>query len=50
MPHIVVFAPEAEAQLAELYGYIAAAASPEITARYTDRIVTYCEGLRVFPY
>ncbi len=30
--------------------YIAAAASPEIAARYTDAIVTYCEGLRTFPH
>jgi toxin ParE1/3/4 len=45
----VVFTPEAEAQLAELYRYIAVAASPEVAARYTDSIVTYCESLRTFP-
>ena len=33
-----------------MYSYIAAAASPEIAARYTEAIVTYCEGLRAFPH
>jgi len=50
MPYIVVFTPEAEEQLTELYGYIAVAASPDIAARYTDAIVTYCESLRIFPH
>jgi toxin ParE1/3/4 len=45
-----VFSPEAEEQLAALYSYIAAAASPEIAVRYTEAIVTYCEGLRAFPH
>ena len=49
MPYTVFFTPEAEEQLAELYGYIASAASPDITARFTDGIVTYCENLRTFP-
>ena len=46
----VVFAPEAEAQLLELYRYIALAASPEIALRYTDAIVAYCEGLETSPH
>jgi toxin ParE1/3/4 len=50
MAYIVVFTPEAEAQLTELYGYIAVAASPDVAARYTDAIVTYCESLRTFPH
>ena len=49
MSYTVVFMPEAEAQLTELYGYIAAEASPEIAARFTDGIVTYCESLSTFP-
>ncbi len=49
MSYTVVFTPEAEAQLIELYGYIAAEASPEIAARFTDGIVTYCESLNTFP-
>ena len=49
MSYRVVFAPEAEQQLAVLYGYIADAASPDIAARYTEAIVSYCEGLHTFP-
>ena len=50
MIYRVVFAPEAEEQLAALYGHIAAAASPDIAARYTDAIVSYCESLCAFPH
>lgn len=50
MNYRVVFSPEAEEQLADLYGYIAAAASPEIAARYTEAIVTYCESLCRLPH
>ncbi|WP_263385572.1 type II toxin-antitoxin system RelE/ParE family toxin [Granulicella arctica] len=49
MPYTVVFTPEAEAQLLELYGYLAVEASPETAARFTDGIVTYCESLSTFP-
>jgi toxin ParE1/3/4 len=49
-PYTVVFAPRAEDQLAELYGYIAARASPTTAARYTDAIVSLCEGLSEFPH
>lgn len=49
MSHRVVFSPEAEEQLAALYGYIAAAASPAIAARYTEAIVNYCESLHAVP-
>ena len=44
----VVFTPEAQEQLAALY--IAATASPEIAERYTNAIVTHCEGLQTFPH
>lgn len=47
--HRVMYAPEAEAQLIALYFQIAAAASPEIAARYTDAIVEQCESLATFP-
>lgn len=50
MIYTVVFTPEAAEQLAVLYRYIAAAASPGIAERYTNAIVTYCEGLRTFPH
>jgi plasmid stabilization system protein ParE len=49
MSHRVVFSPEAEEQLAALYGYIAEAASADIAARYTEAIVSYCESLCTFP-
>jgi toxin ParE1/3/4 len=46
----VNFSPEAEEQLAALYRYLAVEASPNIAERYTDAIVTYCEGLATFPH
>lgn len=49
MTHNVVFAPEALDQLAALYRYIAVAASPDISSRYTNAIVDYCETLHTFP-
>lgn len=49
MSYTIVFTPEAEAQLVELYDYIAAEASPNIAARFTDGIVSYCESLSTFP-
>lgn len=50
MSRRVVFAPEAEDQLVDLYRYLARNATPEIAADYTDAIVTYCEQLVVFPH
>jgi plasmid stabilization system protein ParE len=49
MMHSVIYSPEAEAQLLALFFHIAAAASPEIAARYTDAIVEQCESLKTFP-
>lgn len=48
--YTVVFAPEAQEQLAALYRYISDAASPEIAERYTNSIVAYCESLQDFPH
>ena len=50
MLYTVVFAPEAESQLTELYRYIAQAASPDVAQRYLEAIVTYCESLQSFPH
>jgi plasmid stabilization system protein ParE len=50
MSYTVNFTPESEAQLTELYRHIAAASSPEVAARYTDSIVTYCESLQSLPH
>lgn len=49
MQYSVIFTPEAQEQLAALYRYIAVAASPEVAGRYTNAIVTHCEGLQIFP-
>ncbi|WP_408359757.1 type II toxin-antitoxin system RelE/ParE family toxin [Paraburkholderia sediminicola] len=40
MPYTVVFTPEAQEQLLELYRYIAAAASPVTAERYISAIIT----------
>ena len=45
----VVFSPEAEAQIVELYEYIAAHASPTIAESYTSAIVERCEQLGEMP-
>jgi len=50
MNYTVVFTPEAEEQLVELYRFIAGSSSPEIAERYTDGIVTYCEELDTLPH
>ena len=50
MSYAVVFAPEAEDQLADLYLYIANEASPSTAQRYTDAIVSCCERLANFPH
>ncbi|MFA5730880.1 MAG: type II toxin-antitoxin system RelE/ParE family toxin [Acidithiobacillus sp.] len=49
MNYRVAFSPEAQEQLADLYRYIAEAASPNIAAQYTEAIVNYCESLHTFP-
>lgn len=49
MKYRVVFAPEAQGHLEELYNFIATAASPDVAAGYVDAIITFCEGLAVLP-
>ncbi|NVM77287.1 plasmid stabilization system protein ParE [Duganella sp. SG902] len=48
--YTVVFAPEAEAQLTELYFYVAERASAATALRYTKAIVDYCVTFEAFPY
>ena len=48
-PKDVVFSPEAETQLVELYEYLAARASPAIAESYTNAIIERCEGLGAMP-
>ena len=49
MIYRVVFSPEAEAQIAAQYRYIAQVASAGIAARYTESVISYCESLSTFP-
>jgi toxin ParE1/3/4 len=49
MTYEVVFAPQAESQLIELFSLIAHAASPETALGYTEAIVRQCETLKTFP-
>jgi toxin ParE1/3/4 len=41
----VIFAPEAQTDLLQLYDYIAADSGTARALRYTDRIVAHCLGL-----
>ncbi len=45
MVYRVVFAPEAQEQLAELYRYIAHAATPYTALNFTENVIDYCESL-----
>lgn len=45
MSHRVIFSPETQDQLVELFDYVAQAASPDTAARYTQA----CESLCTFP-
>ncbi|MBO9538531.1 type II toxin-antitoxin system RelE/ParE family toxin [Herbaspirillum sp.] len=49
MNYRVVFSPETLEQLAELYRYIAEAASPDVAAQYTEALVSHCESLSTLP-
>jgi plasmid stabilization system protein ParE len=45
----IIISPEAEAQLATIYRYVADGASPEIALRFTSKIVERCRALESFP-
>lgn len=49
MKYRVLFTPEAEDHLDELYRYIAEAADSAVAARHVDAVISYCEGLDQFP-
>jgi toxin ParE1/3/4 len=49
MLYRVLFTPEAEAQLADVYSYIAEASSPAVAQRFTDAVIAYCKGFSVHP-
>lgn len=48
-PYAVLFTPEAQQQLLDLYRYIAQHGSPLTAQRYTDAIISTCESLARFP-
>lgn len=49
MKNKVCFSPEAEAQLADLFSYIARASSWKLADGYVSAVIDYCEGLSLFP-
>ena len=49
MAREVIFAPEAQADLVQLYDYIAEDSGAMRAQDYTDRIVAHCLGLVNFP-
>ena len=49
MSRRIAYAPEAEAQLVDLYRYIERQASPFIAQRFTVAIVERCTALAEFP-
>lgn len=49
MTRRIVLSPAAQAQLDDLYDYIADAASPAAALRFTDAILNQLEALRDFP-
>lgn len=48
--YTVVFTPEAEEQLADLYNYIANMATLAAAQGYTAAIVDYCAEMKNFPH
>ncbi|MEI7347744.1 type II toxin-antitoxin system RelE/ParE family toxin [Dickeya chrysanthemi] len=50
MDYQVVYATQAQEQLAGLYDYIARAATPNTALGYTEGLVDYCESLSQFPH
>ncbi|HAS88443.1 MAG TPA: plasmid stabilization protein [Desulfovibrio sp.] len=49
MTYHVVFSPEAEKQILNLYRYVAETESSEVATRFTNSIIEFCEGLKTFP-
>lgn len=49
IPYHVIFSPEADTHLVEIYRHIAGKASPTIADRFTTAIVDYCEAFETFP-
>jgi plasmid stabilization system protein ParE len=50
MDRFVVFSPQAQEQLLNLYRYIAEASFPSRAKRYVEALVDHCERLETFPH
>jgi plasmid stabilization system protein ParE len=48
--HRVVYSPEADEHLSDLYLYLVTAASPQTAAAYVRRLMDLCETLAHHPY
>ncbi|WP_428945969.1 type II toxin-antitoxin system RelE/ParE family toxin [Pantoea sp. FN060301] len=46
----VIFSPEAEMQVMELWRYLAEVAGEKTATSYTEGIISYCESLSLFPH
>lgn len=49
MKYRIAFDPAADADLAELYDYIAVRAGRAVARRYINQIVNHCAGFEIFP-
>lgn len=49
MEYKVIFTPEADVHLGNIYEHIKDKSSPETAQRFTDSIVDYCNGFSTFP-
>jgi len=50
MIYRVILSVEADAQLIDIYRFVAREASPAIAERFTAAIVDHCEGFETFPH
>ncbi|MET0264132.1 MAG: type II toxin-antitoxin system RelE/ParE family toxin [Duganella sp.] len=48
--YTVVFTPEAQQQLVELYRYIAEKTTVDTALRYINAVTDYCDGMKMFPH
>lgn len=49
MTHRVIFTPEAEDQLDQLFTYLAIRADPETAAQFIEAVIQHCEDIALFP-
>lgn len=49
MTHCVVFSPEAQDDLLQIYNFITENSLPKRALSYTEDIISYCQDLSLFP-